>query len=57
MKYFGFGVLVVGALIVYLSKIIVKKIRKSDEVYDKDNLYCKLAGLIVVLVGIVLIFI
>ena len=57
MKYFGFGVLVVGAMIVYLSKVIVKKIRKSDEVQDKDNLYCKLAGLIVVLVGIVLIFI
>jgi len=60
MKYFGFGVLVVGACIVYLSKLIVKKAKKLEtrnEVTDKDNLYCKLAGLIVALVGVVLVFI
>ena len=57
MKYFGFGVLVVGAIIVYLSKLIMKKIRKVDTVSDKDNLYCKMAGMLIVFVGIALIFI
>ncbi len=60
MKYFGFSVLVVGAIIVYLSKFIVKKIKKlekKEDVTDKDNLYCKLTGLMVTLVGIALIFI
>ncbi len=57
MKYFGFGVLVVGAVIVYLSKFIVKSLRKlenRDEVTDKDNLYCKLTGLIVAVLGTIL---
>ena len=57
MKYFGFFVLVVGALIVYLSKIIVKKIIKTDEVDEASNLKCKLLGFLVVLVGVAIVFI
>ncbi len=60
MKYFGFGVLLVGAFIVYLSKFIVKRIKKLEnieDVTDKDSLYCKLTGLIIALVGIIFVFI
>lgn len=57
MKYFGFFVLAVGALIVYLSKIIVKKIKKTEEVQEVYNLKCKLFGFVIVLIGVAIIFI
>lgn len=60
VKYFGFGILLIGALIVYLSKIITKRLKKIDdtsEVFEKYNLYCKLTGLAIALIGIIFIFI
>ncbi len=57
MKYLGFFILVVGALFVYLSKIITKKLKKSDEVEEADNLKCKLLGLVIAVVGVILVFV
>lgn len=57
MKYFGFFVLVVGALFVYLSKIITKKIKKTDELDEAFNLKCKILGFFIAVVGVVLVFI
>lgn len=57
MKYLGFFILVVGALFVYLSKIITKKLKKSDEVEETDNLKCKLLGLVIAIVGVILVFV
>lgn len=57
MKYLGFFILVVGAVFVYLSKIITKKLKKSDEVEETDNLKCKLLGLVIAIVGVILVFV
>ena len=60
MKYFGFCVLLIGASIVYMSKIIIKLIKKPDEtseIFEKYNLYCKLIGLAIALIGIIFVFI
>lgn len=57
MKYFGFFVLIVGALLVYLSKNITKKIKKTEEVDEQFNLNCKLLGLATAAIGVMLVFI
>lgn len=57
MKYIGFFVLVVGAIFVYLSKIITKKLTKTEEAEEMANLKCKVLGFLIAVVGVIIIFV
>ncbi len=53
MKVFAVILLIVGALISYLSKIIITKVLKR-EVTDEYNVYVKLCGFLLVLAAVVI---
>ena len=53
MKVISIVLLIVGALISYLSKIIITKVLKR-EVNDTINVYVKLSGFLLVLASVVI---
>ena len=53
MKVFAVILLIMGALISYLSKIIITKVFKR-EVTDEYNVYVKLCGFLLVLAAVVI---
>lgn len=53
MKFTAVLLLILGALINYLSKFIFKAVRKAEPT-DKQNLSVKLIGVAVFLVGLIL---
>ena len=53
MKVLAIALLVLGAAVNYLSKVIYKVIKKA-EATDEENVRVKLIGVLVFLVGLVL---
>ncbi len=55
MKYAAAGVVLIGALVVYLARILFRAVKKREP-EDRELTKLKFAGLLVALAGVALLF-